>query len=114
VNARIQRSSPRVRAAMAAMVGLAVGAGAVVWARTRILVLRYELTSLVEREAELHGDVEKLRLEVAALTTPERIVERAASLGLRYPVAGEVIVLEGAGAPRFVAGRAATEPGDER
>ncbi len=114
MNARIQRSGPLVRAAIAAMVGLAIGAGAVVWARTRIFVLRYELTALVEREAELHGDVEKLRVEVAALSTPERIVERATALGLRYPERGEVIVLEGAAAPRFVAQRATGGPGDPR
>jgi cell division protein FtsL len=110
MNTRVS-NAPWVRGVMAALVGLAIGAGAVVWARTRIFVLRYEFTALVEREAELHGDVEKLRVEVAALSAPERIVERATALGLRYPERGEVIVLEGAAAPRFVAQRASAGPG---
>ena len=61
------------------------------WTRTEILSLRYEHASLLERESELLGEVEKLRVEAAALSAPERIERRAQALGLRYPRAGQII-----------------------
>jgi cell division protein FtsL len=75
------------------MGGLAAAA-LLVFARTEITELRYRLTDLVEREAELRADVEKLRIEAAALSAPERIEPRALALGLRYPKAGQVLALE--------------------
>lgn len=96
MNARLRRGGPLLRAALASALGLAVAAGAVVWTRTEILALRYELSRLFESEASLRNEVEKLRVEAAALTAPDRVERRARELGLRYPQPGEVIFLDAA------------------
>jgi cell division protein FtsL len=95
VNTRVRRSSPLLSYALLTAMGLAAGAAALVWTRTEILSLRYEQSRLLGRVAELRGEVEKLRVEEAALSAPDRIERRARVLGLRYPAAGQVIVSGG-------------------
>ena len=70
---------------------MALGAGALVWTRTEILSLRYHLAQLVELEAALRGEVEKLSVEVAVLSAPARIERRARALGLVDPSPGQVV-----------------------
>jgi cell division protein FtsL len=91
VNTRVRHASPWLSWGLLSAAGLAVGAAALVWTRTEILSLRYEQSHLLSREAGLRADVEKLRVEEAALSAPERIERRARKLGLRYPVAGQVL-----------------------
>ena len=97
MNARLRGGGPWLRIALATALGVALGAGALVWTRTEILSLRYELSHLLDSRAHLRVEVEKLRLESAALLAPERIESRARRLGLRYPRHDEVIHLSGAG-----------------
>ncbi len=96
MNPRLRRGGVWLRIALASAVGVALGAGALVWTRTEILSLRYELARLLDDEARLQADAEKLRLEAAVLSRPERIESRARKLGLRYPRTGEVIRLSDA------------------
>ncbi len=91
MNARLRRGHPLLAAAVATAIGAGIGAGALVWTRTEILSLRYERARLVAEEARLRSQVEKLRVEKAALSAPERIEPRARRLGLRYPGPGQVI-----------------------
>ena len=91
MNTRVRHASPLVSYALLTAAGLAVGAAALVWTRTEILSLRYEQSRMLSRELELRSEVEKLRVEQAALSAPDRIEPRARKLGLRYPAAGQVI-----------------------
>jgi cell division protein FtsL len=86
------RSAGRVqRALIATALGVALGAGALVWTRTEILSLRYHLARLVDLEAALRAEVEKLAVEVAALSAPARIEKQARALGLGDPSPGQVV-----------------------
>jgi cell division protein FtsL len=93
VNARLRRGGSWLRIALGTALGVALGAGSLVWTRTEILTLRYELANLHTEEKQLRGEVEKLKLEAAALAAPDRIESLARALGLRYPKSGEVIHL---------------------
>ncbi len=91
MNARLRASGPLQRALVASALGVLVGAGVLVWTRTEILSLRYRLGAVAEREARLRDQVEKLRVEVAVLSAPERVEPQALELGLRYPTVGQVV-----------------------
>ena len=91
MNSRLRKAGNVQRVLIASALGVLVGAGALVWTRTEILSLQYRLGRAVERAAHLRAEVEKLRVEVAALSAPERIEPRALRLGLRYPGRGQVI-----------------------
>lgn len=91
MNARLRRGGPVLRCVVATAIGLGLGAGALVWTRTEFTSLRYERAELLEQKARLRIEVEKLRVESAALSTHERIERRALALGLRYPQPGQVI-----------------------
>ncbi len=95
MNARVRRGGPLARTMVATAIGVGIGAGLLVWTRTEILSLRYDLARAVHAAANLRKDVEKLRVERAALSTPERIEPAARKLGLRYPQPGQVIRLDG-------------------
>ena len=97
MNARLRGGGRWLQVALATALGIALGAGALVWTRTEILSLRYELSDLDQDETRLRSAVEKLRLEEAALRATERIESRARALGLRYPRPGEVIHLSDLG-----------------
>jgi cell division protein FtsL len=94
VNVRLRRRGPLFAWGLAVVIGGLLGAAAVVWARTEITGARYRLASLVERRADLEAEVEKLRIEAAALSAPERVEPRALELGLRYPESGQVVLLD--------------------
>ena len=91
MNARVRRGGPWLPWALATAAGLVLGAGALVFTRTEILSLRYEQSRLLDQKSELRNQVEKLRLEEAALSAPDRIEARARALGLRYPTNGQVV-----------------------
>ena len=93
VNLRLKRSGHWLGILLATVVGISVGSGALVWTRTHIVSLHYRLTRLGELETHLRRDVEKLRLEAAALASPRRIEAKARALGLGYPKAGQVVHL---------------------
>jgi hypothetical protein len=93
VNIRLQRGGPVLRILLATALGLSIGAGVLVHTRTEIISLRYRLSSLLNLEAELLSDVEKLRLEAAALASPQRLEGKALALGLRYPTTGQLLSL---------------------
>ncbi len=93
VNLRLKRSGRWLGILLATVVGISVGSGALVWTRTHIVSLHYRLTRLGELETHLRRDVEKLRLEAAALASPRRIEAKARALGLGYPKAGQVVHL---------------------
>ena len=103
MNTRLRRGGPLLRILLATAVGISIGLGVLVWTRTQIVSLRYSLTRLAERESQLRGEVEKLRVEAAALSGPQRIETKARSLGLRYPGPRQVVRLPvgdvAAGAP---------------
>lgn len=93
MNTQVRNGGRLQRALVATAIGVLLGAGALVWTRTEILSLQYHLTRLVDREAELRGEVEKLAVEVAALSAPERVERQARALGLREPQPGQVLRL---------------------
>ena len=104
MNAPLRRAGRVQRALIATALGVALGAGALVWTRTEILSLQYHLARLVDLEATLRAEVEKLSVEVAALSSPARIERRARALGLRDPSPGQVVHARGGD---VAAGRAA-------
>jgi cell division protein FtsL len=91
VNTQLRAGGSLQRALVATAIGVLLGAGALVWTRTAILSLQYQLARLVDREAELRGEVEKLEIEVAALSAPARVEREARALGLREPQPGQVL-----------------------
>ncbi len=91
MNARLSVGGPLLRVILATVLGIAIGSAALVWTRTRVVSLRYELARRVNEHADLRADVEKLRVEVAALSSPDRIEAEARQLGLRYPRAGQIL-----------------------
>ena len=107
MNVRLRRRGPLFAWVLAAVAGGLLGAAAVVWARTEITGSRYRLTSLLDRGAALEAEVEKLRIEAAALSAPERVEPRARKLGLRYPETGQIVPLE---APRGPSSDVAAPP----
>lgn len=91
MNARLRRGGRSFRLMLATALVVAVAAAVLVGARTEITSLRYELAGLSDRRTQLQLELEKLRVEEAALSAPERIEPRARGLGLRYPGEGQVI-----------------------
>ena len=95
MNARVRRGGPWLPWALATAAGLVLGAGALVFTRIEILSLRYEQAHLRDRQGGLGDQVERLRVEEAALSAPDRIEARARALGLRYPTNGQVVRVDG-------------------
>lgn len=82
---------------------LLVGAGAagvIVRVRTQITTLGYDHVRLHDRETAVRAEVEKLRVEVAALSSPERIEEEAHRLGLVAARPGQIVRLSDVAAGR--------------
>ncbi len=96
LNVRLRRGSPLLRALLCGMLGLVVGMIGLVWTRHEITRLRYRLGEVTQERALLDAELEKLRIEVAATSAPQRIEQRALRLGLRYPEPGQVIRLDSA------------------
>ncbi len=93
MNARLRPGGYRLRVLLAAVLGVVLAAAALVGVRTEITSLRYELGRLRSEHTRLWGDVEKLRVEAAVLTSPERLEADALALGLIHPESGQVISL---------------------
>lgn len=79
---------------LATIAAVLLGATVLVAVRTRVTDLRYRLSTRLEELRKLDHEVERLRIEVAALQAPKRIEARARVLGLRYPEPGQVRRLE--------------------
>ena len=90
---RLRRSGRLLPVLLATTIGLIAAAGALVWTRTQIFSLRYQLSGWLALESKLRHEIEKLQIETAALSAPERIEGRARSLGLTYPNPGQIVHL---------------------
>lgn len=93
LNTRLQGHRPWFGALLALVLGAIAASGVLVYVRTYVISLRYELGRRVSHEHELSLVVERLRIEVAALAAPERIEPRAFELGLIYPSPEQVVSL---------------------
>ncbi|MFQ5515482.1 MAG: hypothetical protein ACE5FG_13760 [Myxococcota bacterium] len=109
MNIRLKRGGPWLCVLLASTVGITLGAGLLTFTRIQITSLRYHLNALLQRESRLRSDVEKLRVEEAALVAPRRLERRARELGLRYPQPGQVVSL---GLPDVAAARPAGDDGE--
>jgi cell division protein FtsL len=98
VNVRLRRGSPLLRAVLFGIFGIVVGMIGLVWTRHEITRLRYRLGELTHERAALDAELEKLRIEVAASSSPQRVEQSALRLGLRYPEPGQAIHLGSADA----------------
>lgn len=104
LNARLRRSGPLFYALVALALGAIAASGGLVYVRTRLTSLRYELGRRVAQEQALSLEVERLRVEAAALEAPERVEPRARALGLVYPRPEQVVAIDATGgAPHAVA-----------
>ena len=73
-----------------ALVGVAL---LLVWQRLRVVQLGYEFSTTTKLEQRLEQENRELRLELATLTSPERLEAMAQRLGLREPRKGQVVVV---------------------
>jgi cell division protein FtsL len=65
------------------------------WFHVQSIHMGYKINSQLKQEKELQYFQKKLRVELAQLTTPERIMEIASEqLGLVLPESGQVIVVK--------------------
>jgi cell division protein FtsL len=103
LNSRLRKNGPWLHTLLALALGAIAACGGLVYVRTRVTSLRYELGRRVEQERELSREVERLRIEAAALAAPERIEPRARQLGLVYPRPEQVVSLGPDGALHDVA-----------
>jgi len=94
LNARLRQRGPWFGALVALAFGAIAASGVLVYVRTKVTSMRYELGRRVSHEHELALDVERMRVEVAALASPERIEPRALELGLVYPRPEQVVSLQ--------------------
>lgn len=85
MNARLKRSPRLLLLLWSVAAGGVAGGVLMVWVRTEIQSQRRELAELVAREREQAGRGDALRAELAELTAPARIEEKARALGLVFP-----------------------------
>lgn len=65
-----------------------------VWLRLQVVQMGYVLSTTAKLQNQLEQENRELRVEMATLTSPERLEERAGRrLGLMPPQRGQVIVL---------------------
>ena len=93
MNVRLRSGGRLLRVLVPALVAATTASALVVAARTEITALAYRVGRLLDSEAALRREVEKLRLEVAALTSPKRIEREARAIGLVDPRPGQVLIL---------------------
>ncbi|HTO52683.1 MAG TPA: cell division protein FtsL [Myxococcota bacterium] len=94
LNSRLRQSGPWFQVLLALALGVIAASGGLVYVRTRLTSLRYELGRRVAQEHALSLEVERLRIEATALSAPERIEPRARALGLTYPKPDQIVALE--------------------
>ncbi len=76
---------------VACLVSLAL---AHVWLRLQVVHLGYVLSTTSKLQGQLEQENRELKLELATLTSPDRLEELARSrLGLREPEQGQVVIL---------------------
>ena len=97
LNSRLRKSGPWFQVLLALALGVIAASGGLVYVRTRLTSLRYELGRRVGQEHALSLEVERLRIEAAALSAPERIEPRARAIGLTYPRPEQVVALDATG-----------------
>lgn len=73
-----------------AVIGVAL---LLVWQRLRVVHLGYVLSTAAKLERRLEQENRELSLELATLTSPERLEAMARRLNLREPEKGQVVVL---------------------
>lgn len=74
-----------------ALVGLAL---LHVWLRLQVIHVGYVLSTTSKVRSQLEQENRELKLELATLTSPDRLEEKArARLGLRAPEKGQVVIL---------------------
>jgi cell division protein FtsL len=100
MNVRLRRGGWLVRALGPAVVALATIIGLSVWTRTEVTALRYRISQLRDEESAMRRDVERLRIEVAALASPDRIEREARRLGLKRPRPGQIVPLRSSAGKR--------------
>lgn len=65
-----------------------------VWLRLQVIHLGYVLSTTSKVQSQLEQENRELKLELATLTSPDRLEEKArARLGLREPEKGQVVLL---------------------
>ena len=97
LNTRLRKSGPWFYGLLALALGAIAASGVLVYVRTELTSLRYELGRRLSAEHELGLEVERLRIEAAALAAPERVEPRAKSLGLVYPKPDQIVSLDAPG-----------------
>jgi cell division protein FtsL len=93
LNSRLRKQRPWFGALVALALGAIAASGVLVYVRTHVTSMRYELGRRASHEHAFSLEVERLRVEVAALAAPERIEPRALELGLIYPAPEQVLSL---------------------
>lgn len=68
--------------------------GLQLWVKVKIDSLNYKLSALEEERKNLMAEVMQLRVERAALISPEKVKREAEALGLRRPKDGQIIILK--------------------
>ena len=82
---------PRLLPVLGFMVMLSVLSLFFVWCRVQATTLSYEISSLESSVRKANQDSVALRLEIATMSTPQRLEQVATKdLGLRFPVAAQV------------------------
>ena len=65
-----------------------------VWLRLQVIQLGYVLSTTSKVQSQLEQENRELQLELATLTSPDRLEQRARTrLGLREPEKGQVVIL---------------------
>jgi cell division protein FtsL len=65
-----------------------------VWLRLQVVHVGYVLSTTSKVRSQLEQENRELKLELATLTSPDRLEEKArARLGLRAPEKGQVVIL---------------------
>ena len=79
------------RVALAAVLVLAV-ALLLVWIRLQVVHVGYDLSTARQLERKLEQERRELEIEIATLTSPRRLEDRArARLSMRPPMPGQVV-----------------------
>ena len=97
MNVRLRKGGWLGRLLGPGLVVMATVIGLTVWTRTEVTAHRYRISRLLEEEAVLRVEVERLRTEVAALASPQRIEREARRRGLTHPRPGQIVPLPDVG-----------------
>lgn len=93
MNVRLRKGGRLLSLLGPVVIAFAIASGLIVWTRTEIISLRYRLVELLDRESTVRGEVEKLRIEAAALGSLERVERMGRAQGLTEPRPEQVVLL---------------------